>query len=129
MTDPIRAKEILEAFNMMGITLSIDDFGTGYSSLSYLKQLPVDELKIDKSFVMEMTEDENDAVIVKATIDLAHNLGLKTVAEGVVDQKTWRYLEFLNCDIAQGYFIAKPLFAEDFTHQMLSKEWVNCVSA
>jgi len=117
MTDPMRAREILESLNMMGIALSIDDFGTGYSSLSYLKQLPVNELKIDKSFVMEMMEDENDAVIVKATIDLAHNLGLKTVAEGVVDQNTWNHLRSLNCDIAQGYLISRPVSAEVFTRQ------------
>ena len=121
MTDPMRARETLETLNMMGIALSIDDFGTGYSSLSYLKQLPVNELKIDKSFVMEMTEDENDAVIVKATIDLAHNLGLKTVAEGVVDQATWDMLESLLCDIAQGYFISPPVSAADFTKQAFFK--------
>jgi diguanylate cyclase (GGDEF)-like protein len=114
MTNPIRAKEILEALSMMGIILSIDDFGTGYSSLSYLKQLPVEEIKIDKSFVMEMTEDENDAVIVKATIELAHNLGLKIVAEGVKDRSTWEYLKSLRCDIAQGYFISPPVSAKDF---------------
>jgi len=129
MTDPIRAKEILESLHMMGITLSIDDFGTGYSSLSYLKQLPVDEIKIDKSFVMEMTEDENDAVIVKATIDLAHNLGLKTVAEGVTSPETWNYLEFLHCDIAQGYFIARPLIAPEFMQKMLANDWMECISA
>lgn len=121
MTDPMRARETLETLNMMGIALSIDDFGTGYSSLSYLKQLPVNELKIDKSFVMEMTEDENDAVIVKATIDLAHNLGLRTVAEGVVDQQTWNVLESLNCDIAQGYFISPPVSAADFIQQEFFK--------
>ena len=128
MTDPMRAREILESLSMMGIALSIDDFGTGYSSLSYLKQLPVNELKIDKSFVMEMTEDENDAVIVKATIDLAHNLGLKTVAEGVVDKNTWDYLRSLNCDIAQGYFISRPVSAEAFTRQEFSADWSECVS-
>ena len=123
MSDPMRAREILESLNMMGIALSIDDFGTGYSSLSYLKQLPVNELKIDKSFVMEMTEDENDAVIVKATIDLAHNLGLKTVAEGVVDKLTWEYLQSLNCDIAQGYLISQPVSAEAFTREEFSTDW------
>lgn len=128
MTDPIRAREILDTFDMMGIALSIDDFGTGYSSLSYLKQLPVNELKIDKSFVMEMIEDENDAVIVKATIDLAHNLGLKTVAEGVVDQKTWDYLASLNCDIAQGYHISRPVSAEEFTSQEMINDWPVCSS-
>ena len=128
MTDPMRAREILETLDAMGIALSIDDFGTGYSSLSYLKQLPVNELKIDKSFVMEMTEDENDAVIVKATIDLAHNLGLKTVAEGVADKNTWDYLRTLNCDIAQGYFISRPISAEAFTRQEFSIGWIKCTS-
>ncbi len=129
MTDPIRARETLESLHMMGITLSIDDFGTGYSSLSYLKQLPVDEIKIDKSFVMEMIEDENDAVIVRATIDLAHNLGLRTVAEGVTSQEIWGYLEFLHCDIAQGYFIARPLKATEFMQKMLANDWMECLSA
>jgi EAL domain-containing protein (putative c-di-GMP-specific phosphodiesterase class I) len=129
MTDPIRAREILESLHMMGITLSIDDFGTGYSSLSYLKQLPVDEIKIDKSFVMEMVADENDAVIVRATIDLAHNLGLQTVAEGVTSQEIWNYLEFLQCDIAQGYFIARPLTASAFKQKMLAKDWMKSLSA
>lgn len=123
MSNPIRAREILETLDMMGIALSVDDFGTGYSSLSYLKQLPVSELKIDKSFVMEMIEDENDEVIVKATIDLAHNLGLKTVAEGVADQKTWDFLRSLNCDIAQGYFISRPVSAEEFAHLASSSHW------
>lgn len=126
MTDPIRAKEILEAFHMMGITLAIDDFGTGYSSLSYLKQLPVDELKIDKSFVMEMTQDENDAVIVRATIELAHNLGLKTVAEGVVNQETWDHLLTLNCDSAQGYFISRPVSPANFTAHEICENWPVC---
>jgi diguanylate cyclase (GGDEF)-like protein len=129
MTDPIRAKEILESLHMMGIKLSIDDFGTGYSSLSYLKQLPVDEIKIDKSFVMEMNEDENDAVIVKATIDLAHNLGLRTVAEGVVNRETWYHLEFLRCDIAQGYLIAKPLQPAEFEARMGDPAWTENVSS
>ena len=128
MIDPIRAKEILESLNMMGITISIDDFGTGYSSLSYIKQLPVEEIKIDKSFVMEMIQDENDAVIVKATIDLAHNLGLKIVAEGVKDQETWDRLRSLNCDIAQGFFISQPITAEEFINRELSHTWPKCAA-
>jgi diguanylate cyclase (GGDEF)-like protein len=128
MTDPIRAKEILESLSMMGVILSIDDFGTGYSSLSYLKQLPFEEIKIDKSFVLEMMNDENDEVIVKATIDLAHNLGLKIVAEGVKDQKTWDRLKSLNCDIAQGFFISKPITADEFLDRQLTDNWPKCVS-
>jgi len=128
MTDPIRAKEILESLSMMGVTLSIDDFGTGYSSLSYLKQLPVEEIKIDKSFVLEMMNDENDAVIVKATIELAHNLGLKIVAEGVKDQQTWDRLKSLNCDIAQGYFISKPISADEFLDRQLTDNWPKSLS-
>ena len=98
----------------MGIKISVDDFGTGFSSLGYLKRLPVSELKIDKSFVTDMTRDENDAVIVRSTIDLAHNLGLTVVAEGVEDQDTWDLLQILGCDIAQGYMLSKPICATDF---------------
>lgn len=123
MTDPIRAKEILESLNLMGIILSIDDFGTGYSSLSYLKQLPVEEIKIDKSFVMEMTKDENDAVIVKATIELAHNLGLKIVAEGVEAKDQWDHLKLLNCDVAQGFYISRPISQGEFTERLMSNNW------
>ncbi|WP_455199218.1 putative bifunctional diguanylate cyclase/phosphodiesterase [Kaarinaea lacus] len=129
MTDPIRAREILESLSMMGIRLSIDDFGTGYSSLSYIKQLPVEEIKIDKSFVMEMVSDENDAVIVRATIDLAHNLGLEVVAEGVKDRETWRRLKKLDCDIAQGFFISKPLSAEEFTNRGIRNSWPEYLTA
>ena len=83
MTDPIRSLGVLNRINEFGFGISIDDFGTGYSSLSYLKKLPVSEIKIDRSFVMDMQINESDAVIVKATIDLAHNLGLKVTAEGI----------------------------------------------
>ncbi|MDH3831644.1 MAG: bifunctional diguanylate cyclase/phosphodiesterase, partial [Gammaproteobacteria bacterium] len=124
MADPIRARELLEQLNSMGVILSIDDFGTGYSSLGYLKQLPVAEIKIDRSFVMEMTEDENDAVIVRATIDLAHNLGMRIVAEGVKDKKTWEFLQSLNCDVAQGYYISEAIPSQKFTDWLISQEWV-----
>jgi EAL domain-containing protein (putative c-di-GMP-specific phosphodiesterase class I) len=123
MADPIRARELLKQFNAMGIILSIDDFGTGYSSLGYLKQLPVEEIKIDRSFVMEMLEDENDAVIVRATIDLAHNLGMWIVAEGVKDRKTWELLKSLGCDVAQGYYISRAIHPQQFTDWLLSREW------
>lgn len=123
MTDPIRARETLNQLNEMGVILSIDDFGSGYSSLNYLKQLPVSEIKIDRSFVMEMTSDENDAIIVRATIDLAHNLGLKIVAEGVKDQATWEILRVLGCDIGQGYFISKPVSPGVFIKWLKSGIW------
>jgi EAL domain-containing protein (putative c-di-GMP-specific phosphodiesterase class I) len=112
--DPERAMKILTRFSTLGMRIAIDDFGTGYSSLAYLKRLPVDEIKIDKSFVLGMVNDENDATIVRSTIDLGHNLGLKVVAEGVEDQATWDLLTAWGCDLAQGYFLSRPLPAPDF---------------
>ncbi len=123
MSEPLRAKHTLEKIKSTGIHLSVDDFGTGYSSLSYLKKLPIDEIKVDRSFVMEMTEDEDDDVIVLATIELAHNLGLKIVAEGVHDNKTWDRLKNLKCDFAQGHCISEPLNADDFTSWFMSEKW------
>jgi EAL domain-containing protein (putative c-di-GMP-specific phosphodiesterase class I) len=93
----------------MGLMLSIDDFGTGYSSLAYLKKLPVKELKIDQSFVFGLLNNDNDAVIVRSTIDLAHNLGLHAVAEGVESQEVLDLLVLLDCDTAQGYHLSRPL--------------------
>ncbi|MFN3298548.1 putative bifunctional diguanylate cyclase/phosphodiesterase, partial [Caldimonas sp.] len=114
MDDPARAQHTLERLNEMGLRLAIDDFGTGYSSLAYLKRLPVHELKIDKSFVMQMERDSDDAKIVRSTVDLAHNLGLSVVAEGVETASHWRALRSLDCDLAQGYLIARPLPAGEF---------------
>lgn len=114
MSDPHRALDILGELDQMGVRLSIDDFGTGYSSLAYLKQLPMDELKIDRSFVMEMDQDKNDAVIVHSTIDLAHNMGLKVVAEGVETEQSWHTLQALGCDLGQGYYMCKPVDAVSF---------------
>jgi len=113
MADPQRAMEVVTELNDMGIALSIDDFGTGYSSLAYLKRLPVREIKVDKSFVLDMVADESDATIVRSTIDLAHNLGLKVVAEGVETAEMWQALAQLECDVAQGYFLARPMPAAD----------------
>ncbi len=114
MDDPQRAENTLNRLHERGFKLSIDDFGTGYSSLAYLKRLPVDELKIDKSFVMAMEKDEDDAKIVRSTIDLAHNLGLSVVAEGVENAIIYNRLKELRCDVAQGYFMSKPLPATEF---------------
>jgi len=112
MLEPEYAKQILTHMDSMGVCISIDDFGTGFSSLAYLKQLPVDELKIDKSFVMNMNNNDNDAVIVRSTIDLARNLGLKVVAEGVESLEIWHLLNKLGCNYAQGFYMSKPLPVE-----------------
>jgi diguanylate cyclase (GGDEF)-like protein len=114
MTDPVRARRVLTELAEMGLTISIDDFGTGYSSLAYLRDLPVTQLKIDRSFVQEMGRDLDDAVIVRSVVDLARNLGLQTVAEGVEDADTWEQLCALGCDSAQGYFLARPMPVEAF---------------
>ena len=114
MDDPERALHTLQRLRTMGVRLSIDDFGTGYSSLSYLKSLPVQELKMDRSFVMSMAADEHDAKIVQSTVELAHSLGLSVVAEGVENLATWELLQVLGCDEAQGHLIAKPMPARQF---------------
>ena len=114
MEDPGQALDILKRLEKLGIKLAIDDYGTGFSSLAYIKKLPVQELKIDQSFVRNMVTDRNDAIIVKSTIDLGHNMGLKVVAEGVEDVEIMKMLKSLGCDHAQGYFMSKPLSAEKF---------------
>jgi EAL domain-containing protein (putative c-di-GMP-specific phosphodiesterase class I) len=114
MDDIIRAGEVLHELNEMGCELAIDDYGTGFSSLAYLKLLPVHALKIDKSFVIDMLEDENDAIIVRSTIDLAHNLGLKVVAEGVENQQALLRLKQLRCDYAQGFHFSPAMPEAEF---------------
>jgi diguanylate cyclase (GGDEF)-like protein len=114
MDDPQRAQATLCALSVRGFKLAIDDFGTGYSSLAYLKRLPVDELKIDKSFVMGMELHADDAKIVRSTIDLAHNLGLSVVAEGVESAVIYGKLAQLDCDEAQGFHMSRPLPAHEF---------------
>jgi diguanylate cyclase (GGDEF)-like protein len=113
MSDPARAQKVLSRLDEMGVRLSIDDFGTGYSSLAYLKRLPVDEVKIDRSFISDMLRDESSATIVKSTIDLGHNLGIKVVAEGVENTECWKLLRAQGCDSAQGYFISRPMTGEN----------------
>ncbi|NUZ05266.1 putative bifunctional diguanylate cyclase/phosphodiesterase [Piscinibacter koreensis] len=114
MDDPARALAILDRLSEMGFQLSIDDFGTGYSSLAYLKRLPVDEIKIDQSFVRSMQSERDDATIVRSTIDLAHNLGLQVVAEGVESAEVWNMLRELGCDQAQGYHMGRPMPVDEF---------------
>jgi diguanylate cyclase (GGDEF)-like protein len=115
MSDPVRALEVLTALDAMGVRLSIDDFGTGYSSLAYLKRLPVDELKIDRGFVMNMTTDRADAFIVRCAVDLARNLGMRVVAEGVEDAETVSALARLGCTQAQGYYFSAPVPGPELT--------------
>jgi len=128
MADPNHALEIMSTLQSLGIRLSIDDFGTGYSSLVHLRQLPVDEIKIDKSFVMGMTTVDDDAAIVRTVIDLAHNLRKQVCAEGVENQETWWRLADLGCDLVQGYFISKPIPADEFMQWLVDTSWgIACV--
>jgi len=114
LQDEANTLATLHQLRDIGVRISMDDFGTGYSSLAYLKRLPVDELKIDKSFVLGMQSDADDAQIVRSTIDLAHNLGLSVVAEGVENAAVWDLLRELNCDQAQGFHMGRPMAAADF---------------
>jgi len=123
MTDPDRAFEVLTRLSSMGLRIAIDDFGTGYSSLSYLKKLPVSTIKIDKSFVIGMTRNENDAAIVRTSIDLGHNLGLEVVAEGVETEDVLKRLGELGCDTAQGHYISRPLSTDEFTEWLKQSAW------
>jgi len=109
MTDPERAMQVVARIAELGMALSIDDFGTGYSSLAYLKRLPLHALKIDRSFVMDMLDDEQDAIIVRSTIGLAHSLGLRVIAEGVENSATLEQLREFGCDEVQGYLLGRPL--------------------
>lgn len=123
MFDPERALKILVRLHDMGIHLSIDDFGTGYSSLVYLKRLPVSQIKVDCSFVMNMINDPDDAVIVQSTIDLGHNLDCQVVAEGVENIETLERLKGLGCDQVQGYYLSRPLPAADITTWLAQSQW------
>jgi len=116
VADMFRMRGVLERLGAMGLRISVDDFGTGYTSLGYLRRLPINELKIDRSFVSQMATSEEDAVIVRSTIDLGRNLGLGVVAEGVEDQEVLDRLRELGCDVAQGYLMSRPLPADELTH-------------
>lgn len=121
--DPYHALENLKRLEATGCKLALDDYGTGYSSLSYLKRMPVGEMKIDRSFVQNMVNDPSDTVIVRSTIDLAHNLGLRVVAEGVESAAILSQLCLLGCDQAQGYHFSRPLSAADFETWLHTQGW------
>jgi diguanylate cyclase (GGDEF)-like protein len=123
MADPARALDVLTRLHRMGIPLAIDDFGTGYSSLGYLKRLPVSAVKVDKSFVKNMETDDNDAVIVRSTVELAHNLGLQVIAEGVETSYLWDRLAALGCDAAQGYYMSQPMPADALSKWFVDSPW------
>jgi diguanylate cyclase (GGDEF)-like protein len=122
MADPSRTLAVLALLRELGVCISVDDFGTGYSSLSHLKRLQAHELKIDKSFVLGMSANSNDAVIVRSTIELGHNLGLRLVAEGVEDAETWRLLRSLGCDVIQGYYLSRPRPADELTPWLIEHD-------
>jgi diguanylate cyclase (GGDEF)-like protein/PAS domain S-box-containing protein len=121
LANPKRAKVVLGELSELGFRLSIDDFGTGYSSLCYLRELPVDEIKIDRSFVLGMNEQHDDIAIVRSTIDLGRNLGLDVVAEGVETQEIWDKLRELGCPTAQGYYLSRPVPADALTEWMRAR--------
>ena len=122
ITDVARTEQMLRALSEMGVRIAIDDYGTGYSSLAYLKRLPVDELKIDKSFVRGMVSDRVDDTIVASTIGLGHSLGLRVVAEGVEDQATLERLGALGCDAVQGYYVSRPLPPDDLERWLRARQ-------
>jgi len=117
-----RIHKMLTRLSERGVRIAVDDFGSGYASLSHLKQLPVDVLKIDQSFVQNIDTDEEDAAIVRSTIDLAHSLGITVVAEGVETEDVLLRLRGLGCDLAQGFFLVRPGSAEDITQWLVSKK-------
>jgi diguanylate cyclase (GGDEF)-like protein len=121
MADELRARTVLERLSQMGVGLAVDDFGIGHSSLAYLKRLPVDELKIDRAFVAGLADDRSDAAIVRSTIAIARDLGLRTVAEGVEDQEAWDRLAVLGCDLAQGFLLGRPMPAAELTRWLRAR--------
>ena len=123
MADPAHALAIMSMLQSMGVRLSVDDFGTGYSSLTHLRELPIDEIKIDKSFVLGMLTSEADAAIVRTVIDLAHNLGKQVCAEGVENPETLARLGEMGCDLAQGYWISRPVTATEFMQWLRDTSW------
>lgn len=127
MSDPQSALKALNTLRRMGIALSIDDFGTGYSSMAQLKKMPVDELKIDKAFVLDLANNDDDKIMVRTLMSLAQNLGLNTVAEGVEDKETLKFLEQIGCTKAQGFYLSRPLPADKFNEWLESYDPNTCM--
>jgi EAL domain-containing protein (putative c-di-GMP-specific phosphodiesterase class I) len=114
MEDIDKTAKLLQEIKQIGVTISIDDFGTGYSALAYLKRFPIDELKIDRSFVADIPTNGEDSAIVKAVVAMSHSLDLKVVAEGVETEHQLNYLRNLDCDVIQGHFFCPPLSGNEF---------------
>ncbi|WP_025898259.1 putative bifunctional diguanylate cyclase/phosphodiesterase [Sneathiella glossodoripedis] len=123
ISDVVRATDVVTRLHDLGVKVAIDDFGTGYTSLAYIRKLPVDEIKIDKSFVLNMNTVSDDAVIVRTLLELARNLDLSVVAEGVEDRETWYMLAGLGCHVAQGYYMSRPIEKETFENWLLDSPW------
>jgi diguanylate cyclase len=121
MADVERSMRVLHGLHDLGIRISVDDFGTGYSSLTYLRRLPVDAVKIDRSFVVEMAVNPEDAIIVRSVIDLAHNLGLGVVAEGVEDSAAYDMLVTMGCEVMQGYYLSRPLQSDGIAEWLVTE--------
>jgi len=124
MAEHSRVLDTIEALEALDIALSLDDFGTGYSSMFMLKRLPVNEIKIDRSFVSRLADNDEDLSIARSIIELAHDLGLHAVAEGVESEQTWEALRELGCDAAQGWFVAEPMSAADAAVWLAAREGV-----
>jgi EAL domain-containing protein (putative c-di-GMP-specific phosphodiesterase class I) len=125
MADAARSQQVMAALRRVGVRLSIDDYGTGYSSLAYLRALPVDELKLDRSFARNLTSDEKAAAIVRSTLQLSLDLGMSMVVEGVEDAETLAALRAWGCDVAQGYHIARPMPADEFLPWLVEQpSWI-----
>ena len=122
MGDRVRAQQILTALRRTGVHVAVDDFGTGYSSLAYLRELPIDELKLDRCFVASMGDDDRSFAIVQSAIDLAHSLGLRMVAEGVEDAATAHSLSMVGCDEAQGFYFSHALPPADLVRWLVAHE-------
>jgi len=125
MADHDRARSVLTRLRDGGFQISVDDFGTGYSSLSRLREMPIDELKLDRSFVLPMADDARAAALVASTIDLAHSLGLRMVAEGVETSVAYAELKRLGCDQAQGFLISRPVPAAELDHWLSNRRAVD----
>jgi len=129
MSDPERTIGVLEALHQVGVRLSVDDFGTGHSSLAYLDRLPVDEVKVDQSFVRRLADESSAPTVVRASVSLAHELGLRVVAEGVENEALWRRVAELGCNVVQGYHLGRPMTSDALLSWMLARSALDAEGA